>query len=117
MRSAHRRITPTSSAATASAWKSPRRSELRFDALAEALEGLDAREELVVRGDDGPRRVVGRGALDHVVHRALVRRPLLAVAPVLVRDLEALVGRVLPRLEAPQLLRGGDREPEFRDDG
>src|SRR5258706_1078307 len=115
--------TPTCSAATASASRCagtpglPDRLQRRLDALAQALERLDAREVLVVGGDDVPRSRVGGGALDHVVHGARVIRPLLAVAPVLGGDLEALVGRFLARLEAAQLLARGDRKPELRDDG
>src|SRR6476659_978200 len=94
-----------------------RASELRLDPVAQPLQRLDAREELVVGGDHVPRRGIGRGALDHVVHRARVGGPLLAVAPVLGGDLEALVRDVLARLEAAQLLGGRDGQPELGDDG
>src|SRR5450631_276644 len=92
-------------------------SEPRLDALAEHLERLDAREELIVGGDHVPRGEIRGRAVDHVVHRALVLRPLLAVAPVLVGDLEALVGSLLARLEAAQLFRGRDGEPELHHEG
>src|SRR2546421_398748 len=83
------RTTPTFPAATASA--SPSRSAL--DRLRERLQHGDPREFLVVRRDHVPRRGLRGRALDHVVHRQLVLRPLLAVAPVLGRDLVALVRR------------------------
>src|SRR6185312_16804696 len=87
-----------------------------LDRLAEALDRLDAREALVVGSDDVPRGMVRGGSIDHVVHRPVVLRPLAAVAPVLARDLEALVGRVLARAEALQLLAHRDGEPELRHD-
>src|SRR5437868_7943707 len=90
--------------------------QARLDALAQALQRPDAREELAVGGDHVPRRGVRGRALDHVVHRALVLRPLLAVAPVLGRDLEALVGDLLARAEAPELLLRRDGHPELGDD-
>src|SRR5262249_14371679 len=56
------------------------------------------------------------GAVDHVADRDLVGVPLLAVAPVLRRDLEALEAGRLALLEAAELLLLGHREPELADD-
>src|SRR6185437_6082217 len=55
-------------------------------------------------------------AIDHVADRALVRLPLVAVAPVLGGDLEALVTGLLPLAEATQLLLLVDLQPELHDD-
>ena len=60
-----------------------------------------------------PRRERGRGAIDHVANRALVGVPFLAVAPVLLGDLEALEGDLFALPEAAELLLLADREPEL----
>src|SRR6185312_9368795 len=53
---------------------------------------------------------------DHVADGALVGAPLLAIAPVVVGDLEPLEGRLLARAETHELLVLRDREPELHDD-
>src|SRR5262249_27085669 len=63
-----------------------------------------------------PGRDVGAGAIHHVADRRLVGLPLFAVAPVLLRDLEALETGLLALLEAVQLLLLRDREPELDHD-
>src|SRR5580704_7946492 len=92
------------------------KSEDLLDRAAQGLEDLHACPPLVVRLDEVPGRELGARAIDHVAHRALVSRPLLAVAPVLLGDLEALEGRLLALLEAPELLLLAHREPELHDD-
>ena len=56
------------------------------------------------------------GAVEHVLDRLGVRRPLLAVAPVLVGELPRLQRVVLAGLEAAQLLLVGDVHPELDQD-
>src|SRR5436190_11787171 len=75
-----------------------------LDALGERLEDFDAGEVLVVGLDQGPGGDLGAGAVDHVADGGLVGVPLLAVAPVLGGDLEALEAGLLPRLEASEEL-------------
>jgi hypothetical protein len=61
-----------------------------------------------------PWRLLGAGALHHIVDRQFVVGPTLAVAPVLVGQLPGFVGDLLAFLEAPQLLVWGDVQPEFQ---
>src|ERR1017187_7497707 len=96
------------------------RSELverALDALADCLEHFKAREFLVVRLHERPGGASGRRALDHVGGGRLVEIPLLAVTPVLRRDLEALEPHAFALLEAPELLLPGDLHPELAQHG
>ena len=78
--------------------------EAFLEAAADRIEHLDAGPPLVVGGDQIPGGTCRARLRDHVVHRALVERPLLAVAVVVVRELVLLVGRIGASLEATQLL-------------
>src|SRR4051812_3582619 len=108
---------PTSAAAGASV-RAPRIGsaiEHALQLLADGLQHLHARVALVLRLDQRPRHELGRRALDHVRGGLLVVAPALAVAPVVRRDLEALERRLLPFLEALQLLVARDLQPELAD--
>ena len=61
--------------------------QLCLDRLAHRLDHGEPRVVLVVAGDDVPGRPGRVGALQHLVDRLLVLRPLLPVAPVLVGEL------------------------------
>src|SRR5689334_8439866 len=67
----------------------------------------------VVGLHQGPRRDLGRRAIDHVADCLFIERPLLAVAPVLGGDLEALEAGFLAFLETAQLFVLADAEPEL----
>ena len=58
---------------------------------------------------------VRRGIAEHLIHCALIFRPLLPVPPVLLRDLPLLFRYPLPGLKSPKLLLIGDMDPEFHD--
>ena len=62
-----------------------------------------------------PGRQFGRGAIYHVTDGALVLWPLVAVAPVVLGNLEILVRRRLALVKAAQLLVDRDRHPELDD--
>src|SRR3954463_7733872 len=74
---------------------------------------FDPGKILVVGFDQGPRRNLGAGPIDHVTHGPLVSLPLVPVAPVLVRNLEPLEPGLLALFEAPQLLILADVQPEL----
>src|SRR5205085_4336599 len=82
-------------------------------ARAERLQDFDPGNILVVGGDQGPGRNLGAGLVDHVTHGPLVSLPPVPVAPVLLRDLEALEPGLLALFEAPQLLVLADVQPEL----
>ena len=84
--------------------------------VSQRAQHLQPRVILVVAFDQGPGRVPGACGGDHVVHRLLVRLPLLAIAPVLVGQLPALVRQTLALLEAPQLFVLGDVHPVLHQD-
>src|SRR6476620_10226489 len=87
-----------------------------LDAFDHRLDHLHSRVALRVTLDQAPRsvRLVGTG--EHVLDRILVFAPLLAVAPVVVGQLPRLQRIALSSLEALQLLRFGDVEPELDQD-
>src|SRR5262245_22404467 len=88
----------------------------RLEPLDDGLEDLEAGKRLVVGFDQRPGRDLGARAIDEVAHRRLVRVPLLAIAPVVGRDLEALERRLLALAEAAKLLGFADLKPELDDD-
>src|SRR5207302_789794 len=88
-----------------------------LEASDDGLEDLDAGPTLVVPLDEDPGGGLGAGLLEHLAGGGLVGVPAVAVAPVLVGDLVLLVGGRLAVLEPPELLVGGDRQPELHDDG
>src|SRR5271157_5572344 len=61
-------------------------------------------EPLEIAFDHGPGRDIGAGLDEHLLDGLGVGVPLLAVAPVFVGQLPALVGRLLALFEAAQLL-------------
>src|SRR5690606_3434526 len=65
--------------------------ERRLQRVVDGAQHLHPGEALVVGFHQGPGGDAGTGAIHHVFHRVHVLVPLLAVAPVLVGDLEALV--------------------------
>src|SRR3954449_4215040 len=75
-----------------------------LEPVAQGAQDLDPGPALVLGLDQGPGRVGRAGPVDHVVDRVLVLVPLLAVAPVLGRDLEPLELDLLALLEAAELL-------------
>src|SRR3954467_14220261 len=75
-----------------------------LEPVAQGPQDLDPGPALVLGLDQGPGRAGRAGPVDHVVDGRLVLAPLLAVAPVLRRDLEPLELRPLALLEAPELL-------------
>src|SRR3954452_15908866 len=87
-----------------------------LEPVAQGAQDLDPRPALVLGLDQGPGRVGRAGPVDHVVDRVLVLVPLLAVAPVLGRDLEPLELDLLALLEAAELLVLADGEPELDHD-
>src|SRR5215207_6772421 len=80
---------------------------------AECLQDFDASKILVIGFDQGPRRNLGAGAVDHVADCSLVSLPMVPVTPVLLRDLEPLEPGLLSFLEPPQLLVLADVQPEL----
>ena len=93
-----------------------RSSELFFERAANRPENLDPRVALVFGFDQGPGRSLGAGARQHVVRRAFVQVPLLAVAEVFLGDLVKLPRLLLAVLEAPELLLAADVQPELDED-
>src|SRR5512141_3067812 len=91
---------------------SPAKLEIALHALDDGLEDLDARKILVLGLDHGPGRDLAAGAVYHVAYRLLVFAPFLAVAPVLLGDLEALEAGLLPQGEALELFLRRDLQPE-----
>src|SRR3954453_18438851 len=87
-----------------------------LEPVAQGPQDLDPSPALVLGLDQGPGRVGRAGPVDHVVDGRLVLAPLLAVAPILRRDLEPLELRPLALLEAPELLVLADGEPELDHD-
>ncbi len=90
--------------------------ERAAERIHQRLHRLDAGVALVVALHNRPRRGDGAGAEQHILDGRLVLIPLLAVAPILVRQLPGFVRRVLSLLEAAQLLLRADLNPEFGDD-
>src|SRR5205085_12455351 len=87
-----------------------------LDLGVDGLDHLHAGVALGVPLDQVPRRVLGVGALQHVLQRPDVMLSLLAVAPVLVGELPPLQRVLLAALEALELLGVGDVQPELDDD-
>src|SRR5450432_1020607 len=88
-----------------------------------AFEGVDdgltngyAGEPLALPRDGSPGGDLGARLAKHVVDGVFVRRPVLAVAPVILADLPALVGIVLALVKASKLLFLGDVQEELDDD-
>src|SRR5947209_3644219 len=81
------------------------RRPARLEGLRDGLEDAHAGVVLVVRLDEGPRGLRRVGAVEHVLDRLDVDVPLLAVAPVLVRELPRRQ-RILGALVEPALLLG-----------
>ena len=90
---------------------SPRAEALMMSA--DRAQHLDPRPALVIGLDQRPRRNLGAGAVDHVAHGSAVVIPLVAVAPVVFGDLEALERNLLALLEALQLSGLVDRQPKL----
>jgi len=78
---------------------------------------LDAGESLVLGGNEMPGREAGRGAVDHVAGGFGIVVPFQPVAPIVIGELELLVGNLLALLEAGKLFLPADRQPELDDDG
>ena len=91
-------------------------SQCPLHRLARGLQHLQPREVLVVALDERPWRGACAGALDHLVDGALVVGPLRPVAPVLVRQLPALVPGLLALLETAQLFVLRDVDPVLDQD-
>src|SRR6202044_2685497 len=89
-----------------------RSADRAVDGVAERAEDLDPRVVLVLGRDERPGGDLRARAVDHVADGALVGVPFLAVAPVLLGDLEALERRPLALLEAAELLLLAHLQPE-----
>ena len=79
------------------------------------VEHREPRIILVVRRDEIPGRVVGRGFLHHILNRLGVLFPAVAIAKILIREFPALQGIGEPVLEPLGLLFGCDMEEDLRD--
>src|SRR5687768_15288861 len=90
--------------------------QLLLDRLDDRPQDLHAREALVVALDDRPGSRARRGLDEHVLDGLVVDVPLLAVAPVLVRELPGLERIRGARLEAAELLVLRDLDPELAHD-
>src|SRR4051812_5765013 len=89
----------------------PPHEHAALDLVAHGLEHLHPGVALGIGLDELPVGQLVVGSLKHVLHRLLVGRALLAVAPVLVGELPSLERVLLPALEPLQLLLGGDVQP------
>src|SRR4051794_26543649 len=103
-------------ASTRTSKKRPRRrpsTERTLEPFRKCLQHFDARVLLVVGSHERPWRFTRAGALEHVVRRLCVGRPLRAVAIVFGRDLVALEAGFLALIEALELFVLADRQPKF----
>ncbi len=85
--------------------------------IAQDAEHLDPGIGFIVPLYQGPGGILGAGMDHHLVDRGLVLGPFLPVAPVLVRDLETLIGHLFAVFEAAQLFFLAHLEPELEQDG
>src|ERR1017187_2612646 len=83
----------------------------------DGLHHLHPPEPFEVRFHHGPWRGERARPQQHIFHGFVVAAPFLAVAPILRRQLPALVRRVLALLEPFQLFFGTDLQPELHHHG
>src|ERR1022692_4824600 len=83
----------------------------------DGLQALHPPEPFEVRFHNGPWRGERARPQQHIFHGFVVAAPFLAVAPILRRQLPALVRRVLALLEPFQLFFGTDLQPELHHHG
>ena len=115
-RRASARARATGSATGPRAGSMPLRAHPGLDARDHRLHHLHPRVALALGLHQLPPRRLVVGARQHVLHRLEVLRPLLAVLPVVRRQLPASSADRLALLEAPQLLLLGDVQPELDQD-
>src|SRR4051794_12670846 len=87
-----------------------------LDSLVQDLDDLHTGPFLLLTRHDVPWRELVVGAGEHLIDRLLVLLDLVAIAPVLVGELPATDGVLLPVLESAQLLLRTDLQPELDDD-
>src|SRR3954452_14668300 len=104
--------------ALARGWRrvDPVRPHPRLERGVDRLDHLHARPLLLVPLDEVPGRPRRVGAVEHVLDGSRVLLALLAVAPVLLRQLPRLERVLLARLEAVELLLAGEMQEELDED-